>query len=100
MKKINLVKLAAFNNINELYLAYKKDPLNEETKVPFFDRLGELAFCIAPEFPAKGEKLGNLSDIYITMHEFAMKSHSSDFLSDVIDLICKEFDNHNPGKAA
>ena len=100
MRKIKNVDLEPFNNINDLYLAYKHDPFNEEVSVPFFDEVAKLATCIAPLFPTREDKLGNLGDIYITMHEFAMKSNSSDFLTDVINLINQEFGRHGNDKSA
>ena len=100
MRNFSNLDLEAFNNINDLYLAYKHDPFNEEVSNAFFEMLGSLASCIAPLFPTRESRLGNLSDIYITMHEFALKSYSADFLSDVIELICKDFDNPAAGTAA
>lgn len=100
MTNFRNLNLEPFSNINDLYLAYTHDPFNEEVTVPFFEMMGQLANCIAPLLPTREDEFGNLGDIYITMHKFAMKSHSSDFLSDVIELICREFDKPAAGKAA
>ena len=100
MKTFNSINLEAFNNINDLYFAYRHEPLNEEVREPFFEAVGQLANCIAPEFPGREDLYGNLGEIYIAMHDFANGPLAKDFLAEVIELICKEFGKSTNNNAA
>ena len=100
MKTFNSNNTEKFNKINDLYFAYRHDPLNEEVREPFFEAVGHLANCIAPVFPGREDEFGNLGDIYITMHDFANGPLVTDFLSEVIELIFKEFGKNTNNNAA
>ncbi len=81
--------------INHLYLSYKNNPASAEAFEAFNEALGNLAYQIAPEYPTRFDALGNLTDIYCLMLDYAKSSVSADYLADVIKLVDKEFGKHS-----
>ena len=60
MTNFRNLNLEPFSNINDLYLAYKHDPFNEEVTVHFFEMMGQLANCMPLYFPQEKMSLTTL----------------------------------------
>jgi len=67
-------------NINELFLAYKRNSDDEEAKNRFFRSLDRLSFDVAMHlYPSKHDRSNNQTDIYVLMRDYSKSYKGTEF---------------------
>ena len=90
---MNINYSIGFENIQDLYDAYRANPYDKETNRKFDEAKASLAQHLAYLFPTREDKFGNLGEIYIIIDEFSKSGYSRHFLKDVVDIVTKRFSN-------
>ena len=80
------------DTINNLFLVFKRNNEDEETRFNFFRSLNRLAFDVAINlYPSKHDRCENQTDLFILMRGFAESYNGTEFLADVLDYISRDY---------